>query len=103
VSFDSNSADDWDNYDDYIAAKVFDFHPSGLNSSKFKEGHLSDLESTDEVSWNGAPTQGLKASTEFPVYQSQYTGEGSLDGLHGASLTVVHDPKRQRQPLFRWL
>lgn len=37
------------------------------------------------------------------VIESRYTGDAYFDGTHSANLTVAHDVRRSRQPLFRWL
>ncbi|KAK8069876.1 Mg2+ transporter [Apiospora phragmitis] len=63
---------------------------------------------------DGLPTETTKTNPDGPqnrpsisstldVFQSRYTGDGFLDGTHSAKLTVIHDAKKQSQPLFRWM
>ncbi|KAG5754472.1 hypothetical protein H9Q70_002923 [Fusarium xylarioides] len=37
------------------------------------------------------------------VHSSVYTGSAEMGGSHAAVLSLVHDPKGQKNPLFRWL
>ncbi|CCT63521.1 uncharacterized protein FFUJ_01259 [Fusarium fujikuroi IMI 58289] len=37
------------------------------------------------------------------VHSSAYTGNAEMGGSHAAVLNLVHDPKGQKSPLFRWL
>jgi hypothetical protein len=37
------------------------------------------------------------------VQSSVYTGNAEMGGSHTATLNVVHNPKGQKNPLFRWL
>lgn len=37
------------------------------------------------------------------VFESRYTGDAKFEGTHAVTLTVIHDAKKQRQPLFRWM
>jgi hypothetical protein len=46
---------------------------------------------------------GSKRGAPHCVYRSQYTGEGSVGGIHSAQLTIVHDPRKGRSSLFRWM
>jgi hypothetical protein len=50
-----------------------------------------------------AAANGLKQGMAHNVYHSQYTGEGVPGKVQSAQLTVIHDPKRGRSPLFRWM
>lgn len=78
------------------------FFPPG----DFKEKDMSDLESPDvetESSQREEPSGGIRPSNVTGVYASRYTGNAEAGGTHTAKLTVLHDPKGFRRPLFNWL
>lgn len=106
----SISSDEAPEYEDFIASKVYEFRPSRSSSiapSVSEEGG-SERE-TPVAGPRKVPTSKTETSqisspnTNLHIYESQYTGDAFIDGSHSAQLTVVQDPKRQRQPLFRWL
>ncbi|KAF9879715.1 hypothetical protein CkaCkLH20_02526 [Colletotrichum karsti] len=95
-------SDDWVDLED-ATGKVYAFDParrSGDRSRDDDEG--SDLETpfSDDSTLRGEEPP---LSRAFYVYQSKYTGDGVLGGSHSAALEIVHDVKRRRQSLFRWL
>ncbi|KAL1877347.1 hypothetical protein VTK73DRAFT_8720 [Phialemonium thermophilum] len=105
-------SDDVSVVDDYIAAKVYQFSPSRLSRNPSDEPSIATAGSDGE----GPPPdadQGLSDQDEVPpptkatrvldVYLSEYTGDAYADGSHSARLTAVHDPKKAKQPLFRWI
>jgi hypothetical protein len=64
----------------------------------------SDLSiKTEADSVSQVAVDGPKLGAPHYVYRSQYTGERSVGGFHSAQLTVIHDPKKGRPPLFRWM
>jgi len=116
--YDSDSAsDNIDPYED-LNTKVFDFVPSRSSSNV---GHSvsgeSDIEIPVEVTKETIEEVGLGARktprkdapkavedrTTCQIYHAQYTGEARPDGSHSATISVVHDPKKQYPPLFRWM
>ncbi|KND90120.1 hypothetical protein TOPH_05226 [Tolypocladium ophioglossoides CBS 100239] len=70
-----------------------------------EEGELSDLESpgVEAESTQRDDEAGVKNSNATGIYSSHYTGNAELGGTHTATLTVLHDPKGQKRPLFNWL
>ncbi|RYP63142.1 hypothetical protein DL769_007053 [Monosporascus sp. CRB-8-3] len=106
----SISSDEASEYEDFIASKVYEFRPSRSPSvalSVSEEGG-SDRETPAAGSKKVSTSEHEKPQVSSPntnlhIYESQYTGDAFIDGSHSAQLTVVQDPKRQRQPLFRWL
>lgn len=77
--------------------------PSRSLTETTNEADLSDSEPTevDDVRKVDAGKQNALKATG--VYSSHYTGNAELGGNHTATLTVLHDPKGQKAPLFRWL
>ncbi|KAI1142915.1 hypothetical protein F5Y05DRAFT_408368 [Hypoxylon sp. FL0543] len=96
-------------FDELLGGKVFQFVPSRGSRSLSKSGHSIDTDTSIEKPEDGTPN--LKNVTNVPrnsgeflhVFQSKYTGDAVSEGTHTAKLTVIHDPKKQRQPLFRWM
>ena len=71
---------------------------SPLSQGSTLMGSDPSINSESHVAANG-----LKLGMAHYVYRSKYTGEGSIGGSQSAQLTVIHDPKRGRPPLFRWM
>lgn len=44
-----------------------------------------------------------RGSQATSIFASRYTGDAELGGDHGVTLTALHGPRGQSQPLFRWL
>ena len=106
----SISSDETPEYEDFIVSKVYEFRPSRSSSvapSVSEEGgpdRETPLAGPKKVPTSKTEmSQASRPNTNLHIYESQYTGDAFLDGSHSARLTVVQDPKRQRQPLFRWL
>ena len=80
--------------------------PRHSRSSLSQDNTLTESESylgSEASSGSQAAVGGSDLGTTHHVYRSQYTGEGSIRGLHSAKLTVIHDPKKGRPSLFRWM
>ncbi|KAJ5010530.1 hypothetical protein K4K57_007044 [Colletotrichum sp. SAR 10_99] len=93
--------EDWVDVEE-TTGKVYAFDPARPSGDHSKDDDGSDLEtpfSDDSTLREEEPP----LSEAFYVYQSRYTGEGVLGGLHSAALEIVHDARRRRQSLFRWL
>ncbi|KAK6948222.1 hypothetical protein Daesc_009986 [Daldinia eschscholtzii] len=95
-------------FDELIGGKVFQFVPSRTSRALGKSGHSIDSDTSLDKPEEGV--SGARDESNIPgssdilhVFQSQYTGDAVSDGTHTAKLTVIHDPKKQRQPLFRWV
>ncbi|OTB14339.1 hypothetical protein K445DRAFT_23746 [Daldinia sp. EC12] len=95
-------------FDELIGGKVFQFVPSRTSRALGKSGHSIDSDTSLDKPEYGV--SGARDESNIPgssdilhVFQSQYTGDAVSDGTHTAKLTVIHDPKKQRQPLFRWV
>ncbi|KAI1376242.1 hypothetical protein F4677DRAFT_85578 [Hypoxylon crocopeplum] len=100
--------DDEEGFDETLGGKVFQFVPSRTSRTLSKSGHSVNTDSSFEKSEDGAPNAKDESNTSktgkiLHVFQSQYTGDAVSDGTHSSKLTVIHDPKKQRQPLFRWM
>ncbi|KAL3306236.1 mg2+ transporter [Colletotrichum asianum] len=93
--------EDWVDLEE-TTGKVYAFDPARPSGDHSKDDDGSDLETpfSDDSTLRGEEPP---LSEAFYVYQSKYTGEGVLSGLHSAALEIVHDARRRRQSLFRWL
>ncbi|KAI8209372.1 hypothetical protein K4K52_000430 [Colletotrichum sp. SAR 10_76] len=93
--------EDWVDLEE-TTGKVYAFDPARPSGDHSKDDDGSDLETpfSDDSTLRGEEPP---LSEAFYVYQSKYTGEGVLGGLHSAALEIVHDARRRRQSLFRWL
>lgn len=73
----------------------------------FKLPCLSLTQLTDMSGSNDEEREATsRPSRAINVYQSQYTGDGVMEGSHSANLTVRHDspgPQGRSPCLFRWL
>ncbi|KAI2464473.1 hypothetical protein F4781DRAFT_70403 [Annulohypoxylon bovei var. microspora] len=100
--------DEEEGYDELLGGNVFQFVPSRNSRSLSKSGHSIDtdvsLEKSEDGTISGRDEPNISNTGKiFHVFQSQYTGDAVSEGTHTAKLTVIHDPKKQRQPLFRWM
>ncbi|KAI2633689.1 hypothetical protein GGS26DRAFT_56879 [Hypomontagnella submonticulosa] len=100
--------DDEEGFDEMLGGKVFQFVPSRTSRALSKSGHSIETDVSLEKSEDGVSNARSELSIPpnsniLHVYQSQYTGDAVAEGTHTARLTVVHDAKKQRQPLFRWM
>ncbi|OTA69317.1 hypothetical protein K449DRAFT_428757 [Hypoxylon sp. EC38] len=100
--------DEEEGFDELLGGKVFQFVPSRGSRSLSKSGHSIDTDVSTEKSEDGLlnikdDPNVPKTSNILHVFQSQYTGDAVSEGTHTARLIVIHDPKKQRQPLFRWM
>ncbi|KAM5356047.1 hypothetical protein ACJ41O_002693 [Fusarium nematophilum] len=99
VAHRSFSSDDWEPYDKFSFAS----QPQSITESS-KDGD-SDAEPTEAEERALPKDERAKPSLLHPtiVHSSKYTGNAEMGGSHAASLKVVHDPKGNSHPLFRWL
>ena len=99
---------------DLTTAKVYEFRPSRLSRSPSQDasitasgsegdGPLLETEKASPVQNEGPSTSTSRTARMLKIYRSEYTGDAFADGSHSARLTVIHDPKRTRQPIFRWM
>ncbi|KAI0843060.1 hypothetical protein F5Y06DRAFT_292046 [Hypoxylon sp. FL0890] len=101
--------DEEEGFDELLGGKVFQFVPSRGSRSLSKSGNSIDTDISIDKSEDGAlntnndPSALRTNSKILHIFQSQYTGDAVPEGTHTAKLTVIHDPKKQRQPLFRWM
>ncbi|KAK1723977.1 uncharacterized protein BDZ83DRAFT_579540 [Colletotrichum acutatum] len=93
--------EDWVDLEE-TSGKVYAFDPARSSSDPTRDDDGSDLDIpfSDDSTLRGEEPP---LSRALHVYQSMYTGEGVLGGVHSAALDVVYDTKRRRQSLFRWL
>ncbi|KAK0381418.1 hypothetical protein CLIM01_01279 [Colletotrichum limetticola] len=93
--------EDWVDLEE-TSGKVYAFDPARSSSDPARDDDGSDLDIpfSDDSTLRGEEPP---LSMALHVYQSMYTGEGVLGGVHSAALDVVYDTKRRRQSLFRWL
>lgn len=70
-----------------------------------KDTELSDLETpTTESESVQKPDRPLSNILTAPgIYSSTYSGTAEIGAQHDVNLTILYDPKGQKQPLFRWL
>ena len=104
----SVSSADSDEYEDFFASRVYEFVPSRHSSFARSNSDAggSDQDVPEGTAKEAVAANGVSAPPTNPIrdiFQSRYTGDAFLDGSHSTELTVVQDPKKQRQPLFRWL
>ncbi|KAK9426001.1 hypothetical protein SUNI508_12708 [Seiridium unicorne] len=114
--------DDGREYDGLSEGKVFSFTPMRANrespteeiapavmadimvmrneDGEFSHTRIARFKERSQDS-EGSSTYGTQKLLH--VVESQYTGNAYFDGDHSAKLTLAHDPKRSRKPLFRWL
>ncbi|KAI1633012.1 hypothetical protein F4809DRAFT_625018 [Biscogniauxia mediterranea] len=88
-------------FDEHLDGRVYQFTP--LKASK-KNGKFSAGINTETSSTNTEDSSTASFSSKPKhIFHSQYTGDAIPDGAHTAKLTVIDDPKKQRQSLFRWM
>ncbi|EHK21542.1 uncharacterized protein TRIVIDRAFT_209419 [Trichoderma virens Gv29-8] len=82
-----------------------DFHFVLPAEDLSKDAELSDLETpTTESESTPKIERPLSPTLAAPgIYSSSYFGTAELGAQHDVNLTVLHDPRGQKQPLFRWL
>lgn len=70
-----------------------------------KDTEMSDLETpTTESESTQKPEHPPSNIVPAPgIYSSTYSGTAELGAQHDVNLTILYDPKGQKQPLFRWL
>jgi hypothetical protein len=70
-----------------------------------KDTELSDLETpTTESESIQKPDRPLSNILTAPgIFSSTYSGTAEVGAQHDVNLTILHDPKGQKRPLFRWL
>ncbi|KAH8121649.1 hypothetical protein LI328DRAFT_158084 [Trichoderma asperelloides] len=70
-----------------------------------KDAEMSDLETpTTESESTQKPERPPSNTMTAPgIYSSTYSGTAELGAQHDVNLTIMYDPKGQKQPLFRWL
>lgn len=95
--------------DDLDVLDGFDFAlpraPSSSSSSK-GGGELAELVDSAAVAGetgSSSRDDAALASNATRAFSSTYTGDAELGGVHGATLTVLHDPKGRSRPLYHWL
>lgn len=82
-----------------------DFHFVFPAEEPSKDAELSDLETpaTESESTQKGERPLSNLLTAPGIYSSSYSGTAELGAQHDVNLTVLHDPRGQKQPLFRWL
>lgn len=105
-------SDDMLDGDELIAAKVYEFRPSRLSKSPSRDNSIgangSDADGPLLEAERSPPNQSegpsaSKTARTLQIYRSEYTGDAFADGSHSARLTAIHDPKKTREPIFRWM
>ncbi|KAM0564102.1 hypothetical protein ACHAPJ_000311 [Fusarium lateritium] len=96
-SFSSNDYDPYDKFDFSSQAQ------SITESSKTEDSDVDSPESEERAIFAKDERGNHTRSQLTLVHSSLYTGNAELGGSHTATLNVVHDPKGQKHPLFRWL
>lgn len=82
-----------------------DFHFVFPAEDPSKDAELSDLDTptTESESTQKVERPLSNAITAPGIYSSSYSGTAELGAQHDVNLTLLHDPRGQKQPLFRWL
>ncbi|KAL7904353.1 hypothetical protein GGI35DRAFT_200406 [Trichoderma velutinum] len=82
-----------------------DFHFVFPAEDPSKDAELSDLDTptTESESTQKIERPLSNVITAPGIYSSSYTGTAELGAQHDVHLTLLHDPRGQKQPLFRWL
>lgn len=82
-----------------------DFHFIFPAEDPSKDAELSDLDTptTESESTQKVERPLSNAITAPGIYSSSYSGTAELGAQHDVNLTLLHDPRGQKQPLFRWL
>ncbi|KAM0196791.1 hypothetical protein ACHAPI_005672 [Fusarium lateritium] len=97
----SFSSDEDDPYD------KFDFSPQSQSMTESSMAGDSDGDSPESEERTILPRVEKAAAhtrSQLTLVQSSvYTGNAEMGGSHTATLNVIHDPKGQKNPLFRWL
>ncbi|SCV31581.1 uncharacterized protein FFB14_03466 [Fusarium fujikuroi] len=102
----SLSSNEYDPYD------KFDFSSRAQSITDPSKADDSDAESPESEETNivMGPSSLMKDESASNsrsqitlVHSSAYTGNAEMGGSHAAVLNLVHDPKGQKSPLFRWL
>ncbi|KJZ77848.1 hypothetical protein HIM_02485 [Hirsutella minnesotensis 3608] len=90
--------------DDVDILDGFDFVFPHAEPSKQRD--LADLLEAAGAESESSPRDdvaSIKPSNATSVFSSAYTGDAELGGVQSASITVLHDSKGRKRPLFRWL
>ncbi len=111
--------DDYDSDNDWRApiirryevdsSPVYSFSPSRTSRGVSTQGsRYEEDNSSEKVEAEAGPRMEKRLprashAFESQVFESQYTGESCLGGLHAANLTVVTNKKVQYPPLFQWM
>lgn len=82
-----------------------DFHFVFPAEDPSKDADLSDLDTptTESESTQKIERPLSNVITAPGIYSSSYSGAAELGAQHDVNLTLLHDPRGQKQPLFRWL
>ncbi|KAF4997797.1 hypothetical protein FGRMN_3635 [Fusarium graminum] len=96
-SFSSNEYDPYDKFDFSSQTQ------SVAESSKEGESDAESPESEERAILAKDVKDAHPRSQLTLVESSVYTGNAEMGGSHTATLNVIHDPKGQKHPLFRWL
>jgi hypothetical protein len=78
------------------------YSKSFLNQESTLAGSEPSLKTETESESHFTIANSKVGTTEY-IYRSRYVGEGSIGGSHNAQLNAVHDTKKIRAPLFRWM
>lgn len=98
--------------DEFITTQVYEFNPSRLSRTPSQDrsiaasGSEGEGPSPEAERGTSGQVEGLSTSATTRtrhIYRSEYTGDAFADGSHSARLTVIHDPKKTKQPVFRWM
>ncbi|KAM0345277.1 hypothetical protein ACHAPU_006676 [Fusarium lateritium] len=92
--------------DEYGPYDKFDFSSQTQSVTESSKEGGSDAESpeSEERTILAKDVKVAHPRSQLTLVQSSvYTGNAEMGGSHTAALNVVHDPKGQKHPLFRWL
>lgn len=102
VDYDSEDESESDVGHDAYDFSLPRYSKAFLNQESTLAGSEPSLKTETESESQFTITNSKVGTTEY-IYRSRYVGEGSIGGIHNAQLYAVHDTKKTRAPLFRWV
>lgn len=90
--------------EDNSSSTVYSFSPSRASRSiPAQVGGLVEDDPSEKAEEEAGPPKEERRPKASHVFESRYTGESCLGGLHTAELTATISAKVKYQPLFRWM
>ncbi|KAF5571820.1 hypothetical protein FPHYL_158 [Fusarium phyllophilum] len=84
------------------AQSITDSSKADNSDAEFPESEETNIVMGPSSLMKDEPVSNLRSQMTL-VHSSVYTGSAEMGGSHAAVLSLVHDHKGQKNPLFRWL